>query len=329
MLSWPALIDLLAIAPFFLAPFIGQLVDLRFMRIFRLARIFKLARYTSSLKTLAMVFAREAPILAAAGFLMLLLVMVAASLGYLFEHEAQPDKFENIPQAIYWAVITLASVGYGDLSPVTPAGRLMTIILAIVGVGIFALPAGLLSSAFSDQLRLDRERFQHMVDEALADGVLTEDEKASIAQESKRLHLADTDVEYMMRNILRGRGMSGLKSEAGESVLATENIGAGQTPPSAAGDVLNWQQNPGLAFSQLNHLIGHAKLIVSATDHLRLQELFADPTRSCEHHRAIFSLMLAQASDHQGLPTTGKVSEACRPNSEEPRSPATPERATS
>jgi voltage-gated potassium channel Kch len=93
------------------------------------------------------VIAREWPVMAASAFIMLLLVVMTASLGYLFEHEAQPEKFENIPQSIYWAVITLASVGYGDISPVTPAGRAMTIVLALIGIGIFAIPAALLSSS--------------------------------------------------------------------------------------------------------------------------------------------------------------------------------------
>lgn len=155
--STSAIIDLLAIAPFFLEVFLHHLFDLRFMRVFRLLRLLKLTRYTGATQSLSKVIVREWPVMAASAFIMLLLVVMTASLGYLFEHEAQPDKFENIPQAIYWAVITLASVGYGDISPVTPAGRAMTIVLALIGIGIFAIPAALLSSAFSDQLKMDRE----------------------------------------------------------------------------------------------------------------------------------------------------------------------------
>ncbi|MFM1940450.1 MAG: hypothetical protein RLY32_2192 [Pseudomonadota bacterium] len=152
-----ALVDLLAVLPFFLEAFLHHLFDLRFLRVFRLLRLLKLTKYTGATSTLVIVVRREWPVMAAATFIMLLLVVLTASLGYLFEHEAQPDKFENIPASIYWAVITLASVGYGDISPVTPVGRIMTIILALLGIGIFAIPAALLSSAFSDQLRIERE----------------------------------------------------------------------------------------------------------------------------------------------------------------------------
>jgi voltage-gated potassium channel Kch len=203
--SVPMMIDLLAILPFFLEALMHHLVDLRFLRIFRLLRLLKLTRYTGSTRTLAQVIAREWPVMAAAGFIMVLLVILTASLGYLFEHEAQPDKFENIPQAIYWAVITLASVGYGDISPVTPAGRAMTIVLALIGIGIFAIPAALLSSAFSDQLQRERDLLKQELFEMLADGKISEDEAEIINREAKRLHLSSEDVEVMIEQARRER----------------------------------------------------------------------------------------------------------------------------
>jgi len=108
--SGSALVDLLAILPFFLEALLHHLLDLRFLRVFRMMRLLKLSRYTGATKTLGIVMKREWPVLMASAFIMLLLVVLTASLGYLFEHEAQPDKFENIPQSIYWAVVTLASV---------------------------------------------------------------------------------------------------------------------------------------------------------------------------------------------------------------------------
>jgi hypothetical protein len=144
------------------------------------------------------VIVREWPVLAASAFVMMLLVIMTASLGYLFEHPAQPDKFENIPQSIYWAVITLASVGYGDISPVTPMGRLMTIILALLGIGIFAIPAALLSSAFSDQLHIDREALKAQLKEMMDDGVLSENERATLDREAKRLHLKKNEVDRLI-----------------------------------------------------------------------------------------------------------------------------------
>ena len=201
-------IDFLAILPFFLEVFLHHLFDLRFLRVFRLARLLKLTRYTSATATLTRVIVREWPVISAAAFVMLLLVVLTASLGYLFEHEAQPDKFENIPQSIYWAVITLASVGYGDISPITPAGRAMTIILALLGIGIFAIPAALFSSAFSDELTKEREALKRELYEMLADGVISTDEAAIINREAKRLHLTQEEVDRMIDKARQDREAS-------------------------------------------------------------------------------------------------------------------------
>lgn len=201
-------IDLLAIVPFFLEALLHHLIDLRFLRIFRLMRLLKLTRYTGATTTLAKVIAREWPVMAAAAFIMVLLVILTASLGYLFEHEAQPDKFENIPQSIYWAVITLASVGYGDISPVTPAGRVVTIVLALIGIGIFAIPAALLSSAFSDQLHKERDALKQELFEMLADGKISDAEAEIINREAKRLHLSAEDVEVLIEQARRERQLA-------------------------------------------------------------------------------------------------------------------------
>ncbi|MBM3340078.1 MAG: hypothetical protein FJY62_08850, partial [Betaproteobacteria bacterium] len=139
--------------------------------------------------------------------IMMLLVILTASLGYLFEHEAQPDKFENIPASIYWAVITLASVGYGDLYPVTPVGRMMTIILALLGIGIFAIPAAILSSAFSDQLRIERETLLNELFVMLSDGHLSAEEQDVLEREAKRLHLSQEEVNRLIEKVNRQKEM--------------------------------------------------------------------------------------------------------------------------
>jgi len=174
---------------------------LRFLRVFRLARLLKLTRGSDATATLGRVIAREWPVIAAAGFIMMLLVVLTASLGYLFEHEAQPDKFDNIPNSIYWAVITLASVGYGDISPITPAGRAMTIVLALIGIGIFAIPAALLSSAFSDELVKERKALKLKIHDILSDGVIDEEEMAFIRTESKRLHLDVSEINLLIQQV--------------------------------------------------------------------------------------------------------------------------------
>ena len=191
-------IDLLAILPFFLEVFLHHLFDLRFLRIFRLARLLKLARGSDASAVMFKVIAREWPVLVAATFIMFLLVILTASLGYLFEHEAQPEKFENIPTAIYWAVITLASVGYGDLSPVTPVGRAVTVVLSLVGIGIFAIPAALLASSFSDELVKKRELLKANIYDILKDGHISDEEASIIRFEAKRLHLTNAEINALL-----------------------------------------------------------------------------------------------------------------------------------
>jgi voltage-gated potassium channel len=202
--STPAtVIDLLAILPFFLEVVLSHVFDLRFLRVFRLARLLKLTRHSDATAILGKVLVREWPVMSASAFIMMLLLVLTASLGYLFEHEAQPDKFENIPTAFYWAVITLASVGYGDISPVTPVGRTMTIVLALIGIGIFAIPAALLSSAFSDQLVKERNALKANLLVMLKDGHLTEEEIIIIRQEANRLHLTIEEINALLETIVK------------------------------------------------------------------------------------------------------------------------------
>ena len=191
-------IDFLAILPFFLEALMSHVLDLRFLRIFRLARLLKLTRGSDATATLFKVIKREWPVMSAAAFIMILLIILTASLGYLVEHAAQPEKFENIPTAIYWAVITLASVGYGDISPITPIGRVITVIMSLLGIGIFAIPAGLLASAFSDQLHKERESLKANILRMLGDGELGPEEVALLRSEAKRLHLTVEEMNSIL-----------------------------------------------------------------------------------------------------------------------------------
>ncbi len=196
-------IDFLAVLPFYLEVFLHHLFDLRFLRVFRLARLLKLTRGSDATAVLVKVVVREWPIMSASAFIMLLLVILTASLGYLFEHDAQPDKFENIPTAIYWAVITLASVGYGDISPVTPIGRTLTIVLALLGIGIFAIPAALLASAFSDELVKERDALKANLFSILKDGRIDDEEAATIRAEAARLHLSSEEINALIDQVIQ------------------------------------------------------------------------------------------------------------------------------
>ena len=215
------MIDFLAILPFFLEVFLHHLLDLRFLRVFRLSRLLKLTRGNDATQILVKVLKREWPVISASAFIMVLLVVLTASLGYLFEHDAQPDKFENIPTTIYWAVITLASVGYGDISPVTVPGRAMTVVLAFIGIGIFAIPAALLSSAFSDELVKEREVLKSELYEMMKDGHIDAAEIENIRAEANRLHLSEEEVNALITQIHQA-----LEREAKFSHLPINQIAA-------------------------------------------------------------------------------------------------------
>jgi voltage-gated potassium channel Kch len=276
--STSSIIDLLAIAPFFLEVFLHHLIDLRFMRVFRLLRLLKLTRYTGATQSLMKVIAREWPVMAASAFIMLLLVVMTASLGYLFEHEAQPEKFENIPQSIYWAVITLASVGYGDISPVTPAGRAMTIVLALIGIGIFAIPAALLSSAFSDQLKSDREALVNKLYEMLSDGNIDEEEALYIKTEAKRLHLSDEEVKLLIEKAKRERELMD-----DVSVLPLHKIAA----------------NTDHTIEHYKHLLGQVRQLSLLTDHEKFQSAVDNSERLTETDKKLWTLIALQQSSYK------------------------------
>ena len=147
-----ALIDLVAIAPFYLALFL-PILDLRALRIFRLLRLLKLARYSPALATLWRVLCDERRALAAALLIMLGLLVVSATAMYHAERNAQPEAFGSIPAAMWWALATLTTVGYGDVVPATDLGRAIGGLVMLFGLGMFALPIGIIASGFSKEIR--------------------------------------------------------------------------------------------------------------------------------------------------------------------------------
>ena len=151
MVSPLALVDLMAILPFFLPMLIAtDLRILRIFRLFRLARLFKLARYSESVRLLGDVFRARKEELVITGVALAVALILSSSAMYVLEHDAQPEVFSSIPQSMWWAVATLSTVGYGDTYPVTALGKLAAGFIALIGIGIFALPAGILSSGFTE-----------------------------------------------------------------------------------------------------------------------------------------------------------------------------------
>lgn len=274
--QFSSLIDIVAIAPFFLESLLDHLFDLRFLRVFRLMRLFKLGRHSAATKSLFYVIQREWPVMKAAIFIMLMLVMLAACLGYLFEHEAQPDKFENIPQSIYWAVITLASVGYGDISPVTPAGRTITIILALLGIGIFAIPAAILASAFSDQLRIERETMKQELYEMLGDGKISAEERMIIDAEAKRLHLSKAEVDRLLEKAKIELGLMTHSDPKGHSHREPHYSHGHHESHRPAMDLNYLSKHPEAAGEQFKILLAQLQQLAHSVDHEHLNHYLSD-----------------------------------------------------
>lgn len=162
LLSPLALVDLLAIMPFYLPLIIP--VELRLLRLLRLLRIFrvlKLGRFSEAFETFIDVIRAKKEELFIAVVMAVIILMLSSSALYEVEREAQPEKFGSIPDAMWWAVITLATVGYGDVFPITPLGKFISAIVALSAIGLFALPTGVLASGFAESVKRRCEPHHH------------------------------------------------------------------------------------------------------------------------------------------------------------------------
>ncbi|WP_296403216.1 ion transporter [Psychrobacter sp.] len=162
-----AIIDFISIAPAFLNYFVT--VDLRFLRVLRLFRLLKLTRYFAAMRILLIVLHKEKESFKAVIFILIILIVTASSGIYVVENQAQPEVFESIPKSMWWAVVTLTTVGYGDVIPVTNAGKFLGAVITILGVGLAALPAGILASGLASELEQRREILEQKFREMLLD----------------------------------------------------------------------------------------------------------------------------------------------------------------
>lgn len=153
------LIDLFAILPFYLPMiFLIDLRVIRILRLLRLLRVFKLGRFSKSLKTIYKVLKETKTDLAMTVFVAFILLVLSSTLMYYVENEAQPIKFASIGHSFWWSVATLTTVGYGDVYPITALGKFMSAIIALIGIGFVALPTGIISSAFVDEMQSKRAK---------------------------------------------------------------------------------------------------------------------------------------------------------------------------
>ena len=162
-----AIIDLLAILPFYLPMIIP--LDLRFIRavrLFRLFRLFKMGRYSKAVFILKKALKEKKEELVLVIFIVFLLLIIFSSLMYFIEKEAQPEAFSSIPEAMWWGIITLTTVGYGDVYPITPLGKILGALIAFLGIGMFALPAGILGSGLVEVARKKEKGDEKLIEES-------------------------------------------------------------------------------------------------------------------------------------------------------------------
>lgn len=164
MLTPSALIDLVAFLPFYLVSvFALDLRVIRLLRLLRFLRLFQLTAYMKSVRMVLNVFKRRANELVLSLVLMLFLIIIASSAVYFAEHlhPVNKDAFTSIPASIWWAVVTLTTTGYGDMVPLTLAGKIASGIIMLTGVAIFALPAGIITAGFLDEFRKNDKNTPH------------------------------------------------------------------------------------------------------------------------------------------------------------------------
>lgn len=199
-----AIIDLIAILPFILQLFA---VDLRFLRLMRLLRVLKLSRYSVALHMLMKVLGREKNTLQAVLVILVVLIVFAASGIYLVEHDVQPEAFGSIPKSMWWAVVTLTTVGYGDVTPITSMGKLFGACITILGIGLAALPAGILANGFATELANRRKRLEQKFEDYLLENRIDLNHTKKIEEIRKAVGLEKELAHDIVHDLLREQAL--------------------------------------------------------------------------------------------------------------------------
>lgn len=222
LLTPMALIDLLAILPLFLAWFGND--DWFWLLILRLLRIFKLTRYSKAMNVLFTVLKEESSPLLATFFITTVVMTFAACGIYLIEQHVQPDKFGSIPQAMWWAMATLTTVGYGDVVPITPLGKLFGGMITLASIGLVAIPAGILASGFTRQIHQRRQEYEILVKQALKHGHITASEQQALLRLQHKLDIDDKEAHILLMAAMQSSGLKDLHCpHCHRSILAEAN----------------------------------------------------------------------------------------------------------
>ena len=170
--------------------------------------LLKISHYSTALEDIISAIRHESSSFGAALYLFVVALFVSSALMYLCEHAVQPEKFSSIPETMWWALITLTTVGYGDASPITAMGKVIGALTAIMGVVTVALLTGIVANAFAHQVAERKARFEAEIKEALADGVISDKEKAELEVMRKRFGIDEEHMEAFIK-LLREQKVSG------------------------------------------------------------------------------------------------------------------------
>ena len=221
IISPSAIIDLIAIAPFFISFFI--VIDLRYLRLLRILRLLKLSHYLQGFSLFLTVLFKELKNIAAAIMVMVFLIIIAASLMYTLESEAQPEVFGNIMHSLWWAVVTMTTVGYGDVTPVTASGKVVATFIMLIGVALVALPTAILAARFSEELRERKRNLDARVKNVIADGVIDRNEYKELKELTAKLELRPEDLKHTIA-FLRKNPHGTKCPHCGKSLLSEKDI---------------------------------------------------------------------------------------------------------
>jgi len=215
MVSFYGIIDLLAIAPFYLmVAFNMQAV--RAFRLLRLLRLFKLVRYTNAVQRFRRAFTIARDDLVLFGVSALIVLYLAAIGIYHFEHEVQPERFTSFFASLWWAVATLTTVGYGDVTPMTPLGKLFGAIVTVIGIGMAAMPAGILANGLAKQFEKRNQELKAQYRKALADGVIDESEREELERLRREYGLTVEEADEIRKRAFAARGAGARCPHCGE-----------------------------------------------------------------------------------------------------------------
>ena len=201
MLTPIALVDLIAILPFYLGLYMS--IDLRFLRVLRLLRLLKLTRYSPALGALLDVVRKESEALLAAVVVLLTMLVISAGGIYLLENELQPETFGSMPDSLWWAIVTLTTVGYGDVVPISMMGKMFAGFIGLLGIGMIALPAAILASGFAENIQGRKQKYNRHIQRFLKDGIIDEDERWKLEELRKELGLDSDEALHLLHDMMQ------------------------------------------------------------------------------------------------------------------------------